>query len=199
MQRTVSVMAELPAQQVRLLSMLCITIALCACGSEGDPQNTQPGTNNTTSQPTNNDTTADMDEVVEGEFEIGTNSASQADSFVPLIEGEEVPLVWGVQGSWMVVLAFRTHDLFEGMFDVRANISIDGVESGVIWLEFQETFPGGDGWDYYYNLFLAIDVIEPPPRGTPARIEMSVIDENETMAAEAFDVLIGETVGGPPP
>jgi hypothetical protein len=87
--------------------------------------------------------------------------------------------------------------MFEGVLDVKADIAIDGVDSGNIWLEQQETFPGGDGWDYYYSLFLALDVADPPARGTPAHISMEVTDEDGTTAKREYDVIVGDTSGGP--
>ncbi len=144
-----------------------------------------------------NDPQRDM--TTESQFEVGYNVVYQntPDSYTPMSDGTTVPLIWGVQGSWMVVLAFRTQNLIEGLFDIRADIGIDGSDAGDIWLEFQETFPGGDGWDYYYNLFLAIDLDDPPPEGTPATIHVLVEDEDGNVAEETHEVFIGETVGGP--
>lgn len=135
----------------------------------------------------------------EGRFEMGYNVVYQntPESFTVIEDGAAVPLIWGVQGSWMVVLGFRSQNLVEGAFDIRAEITIDGVESGEIWYELQETFPGGNGWDYYYNLFLAIDQNDPFEAGTPATIQMSVEDEAGNAVEASHEVVIGETVGGP--
>ncbi len=182
------------------LIMILLGVALClgACGSgEDSPEDGGNDNNAMLSDAGDDATSADMggDAETVGRFQIGTNPLNEAnpDGFMPFSEGTAVPFVYGVQGSWMVVLAFRT-DMIEGMFEVRANITIDGVESGNIWLEQQQTFPGGDGWDYYYSLFLAIDG-EPPPEGTPVHIGMTVTDENGTTAEQEYDLLAGSTDG----
>lgn len=132
-----------------------------------------------------------------GELQVGYHVAyeSTPDGVVFLEDGMEVPLTFGVQGSWMVVLGFRTQDLFEGMLDVQGEMYVEDVEAGRLWLELQETFPGGDGWDYYYNFFLAID--HQPEQGTPARIVVRVIDEDGTTAERTHEVLVGPSEGGP--
>ncbi len=146
------------------------------------------GETDTGPNPSGNDA---ADPVEDGELEVGYNVAFEAspDDFVPLADGDEIPITFGVQGSWMVVLAFRTHDLFEGEFDVVGEVTIDGEEVGRIWLELQETFPGGDGWDYYTNLFLAIDY--QPDRGTPVHVLMRVIDTDGNEFERELDLLIG--------
>lgn len=181
--------------------MLGFALLMGGCGTSDTSEGTDAGdTSAMEDAGTDMATSPDGDEQTQGQFEIGTNPVSQANAegFKPMNEGVEVPITWGVQGSWMVVLAFRSQEMFEGLFDVRANITIDGVDKGEIWLESQETFPGGDGWDYYFNMFLALDIDgDPPPRGTPAHITMSVTDENGTTAEQAYDVEIGEQIGGP--
>ncbi len=168
---------------VGALILLSVVAAFAGCGDGGDASTDSDAA------------TADADDT--GEFEIGTNTVNEAnrDSFTLMTDGAEVPLVWGVQGSWMVVLSFRSQNLIEETFEVVADIAIDGDDVGEVWLTGQETFPGGDGWDYYYNLFLAIDLADPPPRGTPAHIRMSVTDEHGTTAEQAHDVVIGSAEG----
>lgn len=168
-----------------------------ACGSDTADGTSEPTSDNQTDAGADASPNPDPDATPEeGAFEVGTNTVNQntRESYTPMTEGAEVPLNFGVQGSWMVVLAFRTNNLIEGEFDIRADISIDGVESGSIWLEFQQTFPGGDGWDYYFNLFLALTVDDPPARGTPATISVTVEDEFGTVAEEVTNVLIGEAI-----
>lgn len=183
------------------LLTLCLSFSFTACtGDDGDVP-ADAGEDASTAADVGDDATpdgSDPSDVAEaGAFEIGTNCVEDAtpQGFLPITEGGEVPLTWGVQGSWMVVMAFRTHDMFEGVFDVRAEITIDGRKVGEIWYEAQESFPGGDGWDYYYSLFLAIDLSDPPPRGTPAHVVMTVTDEDGTTATREHDVVIGEADG----
>lgn len=179
-----------------LIGILLLAIALVSCSGDDGPEPTREVSNNVADVGVE-DTSSDTNE--EGEFEVGVNEVFQntPDSYTTIMDGVEVPLNYGVQGSWMVVLAFRSKNLIRGTFDIRADITIDGVESGDIWLEFQETFPGGDGWDYYYNLFLAIDQNDPPARGTPATIHVLVEDSRGNVGEETYDVFIGEAIGGP--
>lgn len=177
-----------------LTAFIALSLGLAfGCGESEATDNSGMSTN-----------TADMgepdgDRGEEESFEVGYNVVGQntPDSFTVVEDGAAIPLIWGVQGSWMVVLGFRSQNLVEGAFDIRAEITIDGVASGDIWYELQETFPGGNGWDYYYNLFLAIDQNDPPEAGTPATIQMSVEDGAGNAVEATHQVVIGETVGGP--
>jgi len=180
----------------RALPLLVLLLALSfACSSPSTPGDDggMPMTADTGTDSTPNPS----DVATVGELEVGTNDVAQAtpDGFVLLDDGDEIPFVFGVQGSWMVVLAFRTHDLLDGGFDVVAEISIDGVESGDIWLEAQETFPGGDGWDYYYSLFLPIVDDEPPAEGTPVHVVMRITDETGATHVRAYDLVAGPADG----
>ncbi len=168
--------------------------AVVGCSAESGPVVGDAGT---TIVPDAADDAATADLADIGAFQIGTNGVFEAtpQNFVPMVDGAEQPFTFGVQGSWMVVLAFRTHDVIAGPFDLVAEISIDGVPSGNIWFEGQETFPGGDGWDYYYNLFLPIDDDDPPAVGTPLQILMRVTDESGAEAEQTHDVLAGPANG----
>lgn len=175
----------------RLLCLLLVCFTL-GCGDDTSPEPSDTSDMSATDTP---DTTAqpDMGGTVPIEmFEIGSNTVEDATpaGFAPMADGTAVPFDFGPQGSWMVVLAFRDQDILEGEFDVRASIEIDGTAEGEIWLEFQETFPGGDGWDYYFNLFLPISG-DPPAEGTPMVIQLSVLDGDETLASRTHSVVAG--------
>lgn len=180
----------------RFSSLLCVALLLVGC-APNDASSPDAELDAAQRSDSGSDATdSEAGGTGAGELQIGTNPAYEAmpQSFTPMSDGAEVPITFGVQGSWMVVLAFRTRDMFEGQFDVVGEITIDGVQAGRLWLELQETFPGGDGWDYYYNFFLAID--HEPARGTPTHILVRVTDEEGATAQREHDVLIGPADGG---
>lgn len=181
------------------LLLILAALAFAGCGTTADPSD--DGADMTMSMPDGGGESDDDDaaDPETGFWEIGTNPLQMGnpENFTVVQPGSQVPLVWGVQGSWMVILAFRERDMFAETFDVRAEMSIDGVDSGNIWLEQQESFPGGDGWNYYYNLFLALSIDEPAAQGTPAEITMRVTDAEGRDESQTVKVQIGEQVGGP--
>ena len=127
-------------------------------------------------------------------FEVGTNitGANTPDSFTPLIDGNELNIELGFQGLWMVVLAFRTRDVLSGKLTIITKITVDGVVQGELGLAKQQTLPGGQGIDYYYNLFLV--VMDPSVAGQSGVIELSVEDAEGTRIEETREVaLIGGT------
>jgi len=121
-------------------------------------------------------------------FEIGTNltGANTPDSFALLHDGDELEVELGFQGLWMVVLAFRTRDIFQGTLTIITRIKADGVTQGELGMGKQKLHPGGNDLDYYYNLFLV--VLDPSVGGLPAQITLSVTDEAGTEVEEALEV-----------
>ena len=87
-------------------------------------------------------------------FQVGTNvtGANTPDSFSQLDDGDELYIELGFQGLWMVVLAFRTRDVFEGDITIITRIYVDDVVQGELGLAKQKLHPGGNNLDYYYNL-----------------------------------------------
>tara|TARA_B100000530_G_C15854329_1_gene446632 strand:+ start:58 stop:657 length:600 start_codon:yes stop_codon:yes gene_type:complete len=129
-------------------------------------------------------------------FELGTNvtGANTPDSFSPLLDGDELNIELGFQGLWMVVLAFRTRDIFKGKVTIIARIRVDDELQGEIGLAKQTLIAGGNGLDYYYNLFLV--VMEPSVAGSQAEIEFSAQDQHDARIEQNLQVqLTGGTSG----
>ena len=126
--------------------------------------------------------------VVEPVFELGTNvtGANTPDSFTPLVDGDALNIELGFQGLWMVVLAFRTRDMFQGKVTIIARIRVDDELQGEIGLAKQTLIAGGNGLDYYYNLFLV--VMEPSVAGSPAEIEFSAQDQHDARIEQNIQV-----------
>lgn len=119
------------------------------------------------------DVTAPMGELILGVNETGRNTPEY---FRSLAEGGELNVEFGPQGLWMVVLAFRTHDLLQAPLFLDGQITlVDGAELlGRLQLAQQPLFPGGDGWDYYYNLFLVVEVVGRDVAGQRADITLTL-------------------------
>lgn len=121
-------------------------------------------------------------------FEIGTNvtGANTPDSFSPLHNGDELVVELGFQGLWMVVLAFRTRNIFQGDLTIITRIYIDEEPLGELGMGKQKLHPGGNDLDYYYNLFLV--VMDPTSAGASADITLLVTDDHGARVDETLQV-----------
>jgi hypothetical protein len=117
-------------------------------------------------------------------FELGTNitGANTPDSFSPLIDGDSLNIELGFQGLWMIVLAFRTREIFEGKLTIIARVTVGDEQQGELGLAKQKLIPGGNDLDYYYNLFLV--VMEPSVTGSTATIKVTVEDSHGAFIEE---------------
>lgn len=145
------------------------------------------------------DSGADIAEVVvEGEFVIGfnlTGTNTPAD-YTALATGESLNIEYGPQGLWMVVLAFKTRNIFDPKAKLTMTASCiteDGNLRGELALAKQTPLAGGDGWYYYYNLFLVVD--EVGAAGKTAAVNWTVQDpESGASSNETVEVVL---TGGP--
>ena len=98
------------------------------------------------------------DGVSEPEVVVGTHVQwkRQPDDFVVLEEGDELPIVLGHQGSWMVVLAVRSDGLLKGPLDLVVGIEAAGTSLGELQLVEQKLDPELDGRDYVYDIWLIV-------------------------------------------
>lgn len=132
-------------------SLLVALVALVACG---------PGT--PASEDVNPDVTPESDaaaEVFKPPFIIGVNPTGIEDPtlFVPLAEGGEVKIEFGFQGLWMVVLAFKTQGVVDGLVTLFAKVSTADETLGEFGIAKQVLTHADDGFDYYLNLFLVVN------------------------------------------
>ncbi len=111
-------------------------------------------------------------------FELGTNVQGRNDaaSFQPLMDGDELEIVFGPQGLWMVVLSFRTRGLLEGPLFLEATIRVDDVVQGSLALQNQTAFAGPQGFFYYFNFFLVVS--DPTVSGRDATIAFLATDDD---------------------
>ena len=102
-------------------------------------------------------------DVSEGEpfFELGTNitGVSVPGAFTPLSDGDELFVELGFQGSYMVVLAFRTQGFHEAgeKVNLLISLSVDGQERAKLKYNKKKLLAGGDDLDYFYNIFLVTE------------------------------------------
>ena len=132
----------------------------------------------------------------EGAFELGVNETGRntPEYYAPLPDGAELLVEFGPQGLWMVVLAFRTHDLFTPPLFLRSRVVLEGELLGELVLAEQVLQMGGDGWDYYYNLFLVVGVETMDVDGQPATLDVVVQDAAGHEVSMRRAVIL---VGGP--
>ncbi len=146
------------------------------------------------------DLTADSaaEAVSQGAFELGVNVTGRNTSayYSALPEGGELNVEYGPQGLWMVVLAFRTRNVWsesDAELLIYASCRVDGENIGELTLAKQRLLLGGDGWWYYYNLFLVVD--ESRAAGSEATIEISVEDPSTGQNVQHDQIV--SLVGGP--
>ena len=109
-------------------------------------------------------------------FELGFNpqGANTPSAFTLLADGDTLEIVYGPQGLWMVVLAFRTRGLLAAPLTLDARIRTADAELGALNLVNQPTFDGPEGWAYHYNFFLVVS--DPTAAGAEATITFSAAD-----------------------
>jgi hypothetical protein len=93
----------------------------------------------------------------DGELILGVNVTGEmeAQSFTALDEGDPLQVELGFQGSWMVVLAFRTRNHPLPLFlDVEAQLFVDGLERASAYYTSKTLESEFDGYDYFYNVFV---------------------------------------------
>jgi hypothetical protein len=93
-------------------------------------------------------------------FVMGVNITGQStpESFTPLVDGDEIFIELGFQGSYMVVLAFQSATYVDtGKFHIRVNLYADDVAVTKMKLKNKKGTTNEDGFVYYYNIFLVTD------------------------------------------
>ncbi len=153
------------------LGCVALSLGLASCGAEGE------GDASDTSSAVDDAGVSDGDQAgadsggsadsasaadtagPEPAFELGTNVTGKNTPpfYSALAEGGTVNVELGPQGLWMVVLAFKTRAMFTPPLFLSGDIVVtDHDTAGSLKLKKQKVFPGGDGFDYYYNFWLVV-------------------------------------------
>jgi hypothetical protein len=120
------------------------------------------------------------------ELTVGTNVTGKntpAD-FTALADGDPLRVELGFQGAYMVVLAFKAKGLPKGKVDVAASLVSGATTLGQIKLKGKTPAPGGNGFTYYYNLFVITEGFD-PWLGEPATARVVVSEPGGEPIAEA--------------
>jgi hypothetical protein len=166
----------------RLLLVLLLPFVALACDSDGgaaleEIADISAGGEDSDSADSAEDTpsTSDVEEE-DPSFVLGVNITGQSipGSFSELPEGDELLVEYGPQGLWMVVLAFKTKDLFDGLLLIKAAVESEGMLQGEFTMTGQEIIPGPGGYGYFYNFFLVVS--DPEVAGSPGVVSFSVTD-----------------------
>jgi hypothetical protein len=189
----------------RLLLTFLVGLATLGCDSGGDPSPDTPDSSTTGEEgkegvddvgpdpaPDARSDDADVEDA-EPPFVLGVNITGQSipGSFTELPEGDELLVEFGPQGLWMVVLAFKTKDLFEGLLLIKAAVESEGVLQGEFTMTGQQLLPGPGGYAYFYNFFLVVS--DPNVAGYPGLVTLAVTDATGYTHEEVRNV---QFVGG---
>lgn len=192
----------------RLLILLLLGTLLACAGdssstsSGGDATSGTDGATDVVSDGTEPDAAldaADADVEEEPALILGVNEVLQKhpSAFTILEDGDPLEIeLGGFNGLWMMVLAFKTRGYFPERVIVFADVTVDGKEISSLSLSKQSLEPGGDGWDYYYDLFLIAN--DTTVGGKEAVVDLTVRDYE----GKEFEVSIQKkllVVGGDPP
>ena len=183
---------------------LILALGLFACGDDNASAPTNDATSPTDvvandSGPTDSVDPSDGEVSEEPALVLGVNEVLQnhPSAFTPLEDGDQLEIeLGGFNGLWMMVIAFKTRGYFPERVIVFADVSVDGKEISSLSLSKQSLKPGGDGWDYYYDLFLIAN--DTSVGGKEALVELTVRDYED----KEFEVSIQRkllVVGGDPP
>lgn len=150
---------------------ICLAVAGCDAGGGVDAGGATDPADDTAAQDAAGDTApdgasdapiadaADTDATPAQPFTPGLNPAGVHDptQFAPLVDGQDLAIELGGQGLWMVVTAFRTRGIFEGLVTVETELrSGDALVNG-LGLAGQTLEREDDGFDYFYDLYLVVD------------------------------------------
>lgn len=171
---------------------MLVPLLVAACGDAGAPAGESVDVQYLDLQ-TSPPGAADADQDAEARapgFELGSNpqGANTPSAFTALGEGDPLEIVYGPQGLWMVVVAFRTRGLVDGPLSLDAEIRTASRSLGALSLIGQPTFPGPEGWRYHYNFFLVVD--DPTATGQVATLAFSVQDGEGRRIDEALEVTL---------
>jgi len=126
-------------------------------------------------------------------FIMGVNITGQStpDAFTPLVDGDEIFIELGFQGSYMVVLAFQSATYVDtGKFHIRVNLYADDVAVTKMKLKNKKGTPNEDGFVYYYNIFLVTDDYEDYiDQDISLELELLTLDD-ELIVSERRDVML---------
>lgn len=126
-------------------------------------------------------------------FELGTNVTGQSfpGSFTPLKDGSDIFVELGFQGSYMVVLSFRTSGYVDGeKINLATSLRVGDDVKADLKYKKKSLLAGGDSVDYFYNIFLVTDdYLEYVGQEAVARVELLTLD-NEVITVSETTLII---------
>ena len=95
-------------------------------------------------------------------LQIGTQEFGKTtpSAFVPLQDGDDLRVVLGFQGSYMVVVAFRTRGIPQAATGVTFAVRLEAagdVRAKLAYNKPKTLLDGGDGFAYFYNVPLVTE------------------------------------------
>ncbi|HIA03114.1 MAG TPA: hypothetical protein EYN66_14615 [Myxococcales bacterium] len=135
--------------------ILIFVLLISGCGTGNQPEQTDATDINDSEQ-------IEIDvPVVEKFFQVGVNVAGKTSSndYTALMEGDDVPIELGPQGSWMIVGAVRTNHFAADISKVKVVAQITAADNtvyGKLTLKKKPLFPSTDGSKYMMNIWLVV-------------------------------------------
>jgi len=172
-----------------ILLLLCVGLSFVACGGTEEADSPISSSSNGEGNPTDNaeepvsqQAAVPIEEPREdATIELGVNvtGKSTPDSFSPLLDGGDLHVELGFQGSYMVVLAFRTKGFVsDGKVNLIVSLSADGETKASLKYKKKSLLPGADGYQYFYNIFLVTeDYLDYVDSGGQVDIEILTLDD----------------------
>ena len=150
-----------------VLGFLAFVLAMAAVGCDSDVEGTPENVSDSDNASGGNEegvtqqAAVPLEEPLEDAvIELGVNitGKSTPDSFSPLLDGGDLFVELGFQGSYMVVLSFRTKGFVsDGKVNLLVSLSVGGNEKAKLKYKKKSLLPGADGFQYFYNIFLVTE------------------------------------------
>jgi len=171
-----------------ILLLLCVGLSFAACGTDeadspiSSSSNGEETPTDNAEGPVSQQAAVPIEEPREdATIELGVNvtGKSTPDSFSPLLDGGDLHVELGFQGSYMVVLAFRTKGFVsDGKVNLIVSLSADGETKASLKYKKKSLLPGADGYQYFYNIFLVTeDYLDYVDSGGQVDIEILTLDD----------------------
>ena len=126
-------------------------------------------------------------------IELGVNVTGQStpDSFSPLLEGGDLFVELGFQGSYMAVLSFRTKGFVsDGKVNLLVSLSAGGDVKASLKYKKKSLLPAADGYQYFYNIFLVTeDYLDYVDGAAEVSIDILTLDDEPIVSIEG-DVVV---------
>lgn len=129
----------------------------------------------------------------DAEFVVGTNVTGKAKpgEFTPLQDQGDLFVELGFQGSYMVVLALQTRGYVTAKVKITTKLVVGGQEKASLTIKNKKLVPGGNGYDYWYNIFVVTeDYLDYQNRLATVTLALHDAESDMLLVQDSVDVFI---------